>query len=265
LTPEQEALIQSLKNAALVRDATLAAYQNIQNNPITANGMAPQRQDQAISQSSRTQLGHFSQEAVVLALRNILGSQTISPPQELVKTETMTVSSPNYVTIEAQAQAPSSNEHSSHSLSSPGQSSPEEYPRKASVNGSVNDFLSMSQPGMTFNISSTESEVELGSSPESNYTRSPTEQKLFPTEACSKVDVPRDSEANNMKPNGRDGEFHLSIQNEMPVFRQHYIPPSNRAGNKSITRFSESSESGSDQSPASSSSDGQVYLKHTGE
>ena len=252
LTPEQEALMQSLKHAALVRDATLAAYQNLQNNMVPVNGVIPQRQDQVVSQTLHTQLGHLSQEAVVLALKNILGSQTISPSQELIKTEKMNFSS------HAQAQAPSSNEHSIHSLSSPGQSSPEDHPRKTSVDASVNDFLPLPQSEKILNISSTESEIELGSSPESNYTRSPTEQKFFPTEAC--ITILRDCEINNMKSNGRDGEFHPLTQTEIPIFRQNRNSINNHAGNKSIRRFSDSSESGSDQSPASSSSDGQVYL-----
>ena len=250
--------MQSLKNAAMVRDATLAAYQNLQNNMAPICGVMPQRQDQVISQSLLTQLGHLSQEAVVIALRNILGSQAILPAQESIKIEKKNIPSPNFINV--QAQPPSSNEQSIHSLSSGGQSSPEEHLRKRSINENVNDFTLSSQSRKIFNVSSTESEVEPGSSPESNYTRSPTEQKFFPTETCSNINMLRDSEANIMKTNGGDTESHLIIQGEMPVFRQHYTTGDRPIGKTSIRRISDSSESGSDQSPASSSSNSQVNL-----
>ena len=46
----------------------------------------------------------------------------------------------------------------------------------------------------------------------------------------------------------------------MPVFRQHYTTVDNPIGKNSVRRISDSSESGSDQSPASSSSNSQVNL-----
>ena len=237
--------MQSLKNAAMVRDATLAAYQNLQNNMAPICGVMPQRQDQVISQSLLTQLGHLSQEAVVIALRNILGTQAILPTQESIKTEKkniMILTKWNYDVDDSHNEGEDTDNEDYLSKTSS---------TERSINENVNDFLPSSQSRKIFNVSSTESEVELGSSPDSNYTRSPTEQKFFPTETCSNINMLRDSEA---KTNGGDTESHLIIQSEMPVFRQHYTTVDNPIGKNSIRRISDSSESGSDQSPASSNS-----------
>lgn len=254
-TTEYESILQNLRKAAplpslataLLREASSGALQNAQTLP----GL--QRSNQDPQAGVLGPLSGLSKDALLLFVRNFVTAQ-VTASQGRMQSQQV-------------PQHHLSNNHNAHTSYSHGGSSPEDLPRntladslpfmlgvKSSKSSGDSDHAEVGfRPNITRQYlgqtASYSLEEDPESPPDSTATRLLEEQNFFPIESEGGFRNPA-PEMGNRRFNFQEEDLNLS------PFSQR--TESALGGDKPSRQASDSSESGSDQSPSSSSSNGQV-------